>query len=428
MLKAESQRWFFERRVVRYGLAFILICAALLGLLVLLHIARERPARQDAILIGMIILALGMTGSGLILVYRAFSETRNRLASVKRYASDIIQSLSIGVITIDLNGTVTHLNPRARELTGVGADVDRRPYRDVLGHLPALIEQFDRLLRRGRETDVSEVEHEAGGWRRTLRLDARFLLSGSGERTGAILQIQDVSHIKYIDQEMRRTEKLAGLGTLAAGIAHEIKNPLAAMNINAQLLEEAVSPSPSATKAVKYLKVIQSEIRRLQGIVDKYASFASPRLIERTPASLEQIMDSILSLVEPECRKRGIEIAREGFSADPPRYMLDEGQLQQAVLNIVINAIQAMEQGGKLTCRLGRNGPFARVEISDTGPGITPEVRERMFDLFYTTRRGGTGLGLYITQRIVSEHKGYIDVKSGDGGTTFTEAIPAEVP
>ncbi|MFN3484851.1 MAG: ATP-binding protein, partial [Planctomycetota bacterium] len=144
------------------------------------------------------------------------------------------------------------------------------------------------------------------------------------------------------------------------------------------------------------------------------------------PASLEAILESILALVEPECRKRKITIVREGFSAEPSRYLLDEGQIQQAIFNITINAIQAMEKGGTLTCRLGRLDSFVTVEVSDTGPGIPPEVRERMFDLFYTTRQGGTGLGLYLTQRIVAEHKGYIEVRTAPGGTTFRVALPAE--
>jgi two-component system sensor histidine kinase HydH len=130
--------------------------------------------------------------------------------------------------------------------------------------------------------------------------------------------------------------------------------------------------------------------------------------------------------VEPECRKQKISVSREGFSATPNKYLLDEGQIQQALLNIVINAIQAMERGGSLRCRLGRAGAFATICIEDTGPGILPDVRDRIFDPFYTTRQGGTGLGLYLTQRIVSEHKGYINVESSTSGTAFTIGLPAE--
>jgi len=426
MFREESRRWFFERRAFRFGLAAVFVTATALSLLVLLDVARGRPGRQDAFLQALIVLVLCLTGAGLFLVYRAYSETRERLTYVKLYASDILQSLSIGVITSDLGGTLTNVNAQARAMTGVGEEGSRGPFREVLAHAPPLVEHLDRLLRKGEEGGGADVDVEIGGKKRTLRLDGRFLLNERGEKIGAILQLQDVSQLKLIDQEMQRTEKLVGLGTLAAGIAHEIKNPLAALNINAQLLEESIAASTSGSRAGKYLGVIQSEIRRLQGIVDKYVSFARPRSIERSPAALEDILDSILALVEPECRKRKIAIVREGFSADPPRYLLDEGQLQQAILNIVINAVQAMEKGGALTCRLGRNGDFATVDVADTGPGIPAEVRERMFDLFYTTRQGGTGLGLYLSQRIVAEHKGYIDVKSRPEGAVFTVAIPAE--
>jgi signal transduction histidine kinase len=150
--------------------------------------------------------------------------------------------------------------------------------------------------------------------------------------------------------------------------------------------------------------------------------------MERSLVDLERILEAVLALVEPECRKQKVAILREGFSASPTRYLLDEGQIQQALLNIIINAIQAMPSGGSLKCLLGRSGAFATIAVEDTGPGIPPEVRSRIFDPFYTTRQGGTGLGLYLTQRIVSEHKGYINVESQGSGTTFTIGLPAEIP
>lgn len=413
---------------MQFGLPAIFAAATVLALLLFWDIARQRPSRHDVVILGLLLLVLAVTGTALFLVYRAYSETRDRLTYVKLYAYDILQSLSIGVITSDLNGIITNLNERARALAGIPQDGARRPYREVLAHAPVLVDHLDRLTGRGEEYGGVDVDLVVNGKKVTLRLDGRFLLTDTGERIGAILQIQDVSHLKFLDQEMRRTEKLAGLGTLAAGIAHEIKNPLAALNINAQLLEENVSPGAGGAKASKYLGVILSEIRRLQGIVDKYVSFARPRSLERSPASLEQILEGILALLEPDCRKRRIAVVREGFSPAPARYLLDEGQIQQALLNLVINAIQAMDRGGTLTCRLGRADSYVTVEVSDTGPGMPAEVRDRIFDLFFTTRQGGTGLGLYLTQRIVADHKGYIDVKTGPGGTTFIVALPAEAP
>lgn len=417
---------FSEGRWVRYGLPAAFGTLGLSALLLLLSIAHESPTPHTLGILALLALVLALTGMALFAMYRAYCRTLERLSYLKLYAYDILQNLSIGVLTSDLEGRVTNINERARALTGLREDGVSKPFREVLGHVPALAEHFARLVEKAEPFSGVDVELSLDGRPRTLRLDGRFLVTDRGARIGAILQLQDVSHFKFLDQEMRRTERLAGLGTLAAGIAHEIKNPLAALSINAQLLDETIASGTPHPKAEKYLQVVQSEIRRLQGIVDKYISFARPRSIERTPASLEAILESILALVEPECRKRKITIVREGFSPEPPRYLLDEGQIQQAIFNIAINAIQAMDKGGTLTCRLGRLDSFVTVEVSDTGPGIPPEVRERMFDLFYTTRQGGTGLGLYLTQRIVAEHKGYIEVQTGPGGTTFRVALPAE--
>jgi two-component system sensor histidine kinase PilS (NtrC family) len=328
----------------------------------------------------------------------------------------------MGVVTSDLSGHVTNINERARALAGVEGDVAGRPLRAVLSHAPTLLRPLEDMLREGKEFSGLDVGREAAVKPLSLRLDGHFLLSGEGERIGAILQIQDVSVLKLLDQEVRRTEKLAGLGTLAAGIAHEIKNPLAALSIHAQLLEE----SPEPAKAAKYLDVLRSEIRRLHNIVDKYVHFARPRPLEKSAVSVEALLESILALVEPECRKKNIRIERGGLANPGPRQRLDEGQMQQALLNIVINAIQAMDRGGVLSCRLDRTPDFLNVRIGDTGPGIPPEAKARLFELFYTTRQGGSGIGLYNAQRIVAEHKGFIDVSTGPDGSVFTLGLPAE--
>ncbi len=425
MFRRELSPRFLEQPWIRWGLPGALGCLSILTLVMVWHISRTNPDGSIALLLGAIVVVLGLTGSALFLLQRTHSKTHDRLTYLKSYALDILQSISIGVVTSDLSGLITNVNQRARELAGLAADGLQRDFRDVLSHAPALVEPFDRLIRLGDEFSGIDVEVPLGDKKPVLRLDGRFLHNDAGARIGIILQIQDVSYMKFLDLEMRRTEKLAGLGSLAAGIAHEIKNPLAALSIHEQLLEEAI-PAPVPPKAAKYLAVIRSEIHRLQGIVDKYVSFARPHAVERAPAALETVLGAVLALVEPECRKQGISIIREGFSDSPARYLLDEGQIQQALLNIIINAIQAMEKGGTLKCRLGRAGAFATIAVEDSGTGLRPDVRDRIFDPFYTTRQGGTGLGLYLTQRIVSEHKGFINVESRPAGTTFTVGLPAE--
>ncbi|HVR85130.1 MAG TPA: ATP-binding protein [Planctomycetota bacterium] len=427
MFRSERKPRFFERRWIQWGVPGAFGGVSVLALAMLWNISRTQAGGHLAWFLGAVVVVLGLTGAALFLVYQAYSETRDRLSYVKLYAHDILQSISIGVVTSDLAGRITNVNPRARELASIGEDGVQRPFGEVLGHVPALVEKFNRLTRVGDEFSGVDVDVQVGDRKPTLRLDGRFLHSHSGERIGVILQIQDVTHLKFLDLEMRRTEKLAGLGTVAAGIAHEIKNPLAALSIHEQLLEEAIQASTLA-KAGKYLGIIRSEIHRLQGIVDKYVSFSRPSTMERSLVDLERILEAVLALVEPECRKQKVTILREGFSESPSRYLLDEGQIQQALLNIIINAIQAMPSGGSLKCRLGRSGAFATIAVEDTGPGIPPEVRSRIFDPFYTTRQGGTGLGLYLTQRIVSEHKGYINVEGRGAGTTFTIGLPAEIP
>ena len=228
--------------------------------------------------------------------------------------------------------------------------------------------------------------------------------------------------LRKAEAQLIRSEKLAALGQLAAGIAHEIRNPLTSINILIHSLRERL---PSDHAQQEDLQVIESEIQRMNEIVDQFLRFARPAspLFEITePLS---IFEEILQLLRPQVEKQHIVVKKEFQSL--PMIRMDREQMKQAMLNLLLNAIQAMPEGGQLTLS-GQNtqdGRWIELSVQDSGPGIKPEDMDKLFDPFYSTKEGGVGLGLSITHRIIDQHHGKIEVESNPGeGTLFTVWLP----
>ena len=228
--------------------------------------------------------------------------------------------------------------------------------------------------------------------------------------------------------------KAAFLVRLAAGLAHEIKNPLSTMAINLALLDEewggarrapgAPEPGAREKRCLKRVQTLQKEVRRLETIVDDFLRYARGGQINRAPNDLCALVREVLEFVEPEDRVQQIRHHAE-LPAGLPLVMLDTGAFRQAVLNLFVNARQAMPDGGELIVRVERQGNFVELTVTDTGMGMTPEELERCFEVYYSTKKGGTGLGLSTTHRIVEEHDGTITVVSEKGrGTSFSIVLP----
>ena len=223
---------------------------------------------------------------------------------------------------------------------------------------------------------------------------------------------------------------------LAAGLAHEIKNPLSTMAINLALLEEewgraerqrnpdAPEPTAREKRCQKRVLTLQREVRRLETILEDFLRFARGGQVNRSPQDLALLVKEVLEFVEPEDRQQSIRHHVE-LPAGLPLLMLDPGAFKQAVLNLCVNARQAMPDGGELIVRARREGNYVELSITDTGVGMQPEELERCFELYWSTKRSGTGLGLSTTKRIVEEHGGTITVVSEVGrGTSFSIVLP----
>jgi len=241
-----------------------------------------------------------------------------------------------------------------------------------------------------------------------------------------LLSIQDISEIKELEDKVRRADKLSALATMAAGMAHEIKNPLSSMKVFTQLLPQKYDDPEYRNKLQE---IFPREIDRIDRIVESLLGFTRATQPTFARIKIEELLEQTIKDLADQAQNAGINIQRN--YADLPEIEVDKAQISQVFSNLILNAIQAMPEGGRLTIET-RPGKVVDqliqsiiIVIADTGHGIPEETQKKLFDPFFTTKYGGTGLGLTITHSIVDGHKGLIDLASKPGqGTTFTITLP----
>lgn len=247
------------------------------------------------------------------------------------------------------------------------------------------------------------------------------------EKTAARLdrsyqQLKDqASQILAFEEQLLRASRLSALGELAAGLAHEIRNPLGSIRGTAEIVKD---PATSPGQREEFAEVLVREVDRLNQVVSKFLRFAKPDPVGRQAVCINQVLDELLEFSAAEYRRQRIEVRFD--RAELPRIPVDADQLRQVLLNILLNAVQALSTGGVVRVTTLLKEDSVVVQIADNGPGIAPEVLPRIFNPFYTTRQSGTGLGLAISQRIVQAHGGQIGVQSRPGeGAVFEVMLPA---
>ncbi len=229
-----------------------------------------------------------------------------------------------------------------------------------------------------------------------------------------------------LEKRARNAERLAHVGQLAGGLAHEIKNPLSTVNINLQLLEEdwANDGTPEGRRLRSKIEVLRREVHRLEEILSDFLRFAKEPELQLTTCDVNELVGEVLDFVGPEAQAQGIQI-RRGFSPNLPPCALDVDLMKQALLNLIINAQQAMPGGGELMVRTSSGPDGVQISVTDTGVGIPAEEQERIFQVYYSTKKNGTGLGLPTARRIIEDHRGELRVESEVGkGTHFQILLP----
>jgi two-component system, NtrC family, sensor kinase len=351
----------------------------------------------------------------------------------RRFTSLIIDSLPLGVYVVDRDYRIQSWN-RKRETGTQGLrrdDVVGRPVFDVLTRQPAaeLRAEFDRVFQTG-EIQQTEQEVTLGGGSRFFRLSKIPMRLDRDEITHVITVGEDVTEWHRIQGQILQSEKLAAIGQLAAGVMHEINNPLATISACVAAIEGRVpTGTAAAAQVTEYLEIIDREVARCSRIVDGLLDFSRPKATEKRPLSLSAIVDETLFLLKHHQRFKRLQVVRE-LAADLPDTVGSAEQLIQVLMALMLNALDAMEHGGHLVVRTGRSparGDEIVVEVEDSGVGIPRAEQTKIFEPFYTTKPPGrgTGLGLSICYGIVADHGGRIEVDSLPGlGATFRVYLP----
>lgn len=226
------------------------------------------------------------------------------------------------------------------------------------------------------------------------------------------------------EERIHRLHQLATLGELARGLAHELKNPLSTVKLNLQLLQEDLVGKPGLEASRSRTTTLRKEVDRLAQTLDDFLRFAGRLELQPVPLYLNTLVQELVDFFHPQAQAAGVRL-HASLTAENPLCPLDGNLFKQALLNLMLNGVQAMPDGGELIIRTHVDRGRAFVDVSDTGVGISPEVRSHLFEAYYTTKKGGTGLGLATTRRIIEEHQGHVQVTSEPGrGTNFRLELP----
>jgi PAS domain S-box-containing protein len=354
-----------------------------------------------------------------------------RHRDLQEHLENIMSSITNGIIAVDLDRRVTAWNRIVEQRNGItSAEANGRPLAEVLPALGAegVIEALDALLRGASEAiHLQELEHQTlKQGKMIVNLDGYPLRDSQGELKGAVLVIEDVTGRVALERQMRQTEKLTALGTLSAGLAHEINNPLGIITSRVEVALMEAEEMDIPRQLLDDLRVIEKHANRAARIAQGLLSFSRQSAWRLMPLDPNQVIEEALLLIEKQFLKDRITLERR-LAPDLPKVMGSPNHLEQVLLNLFTNARDAMPSGGHLRVESRRSTDGTRVEIliADTGKGIPAELLERIFDPFFTTKEGGTGLGLSISYGIIKEHEGSLAVESEVGkGTTFTIGLP----
>ena len=411
------------RRTMENSAAFEAIAVIQLGLkMTELQAMRQRDVRS-AILMFVVLSVVGSVTLYTIVFTQNYHAVNQAFRTIKSYTQHVVDSMANGLISLDTDGNIVTMNRQAHHILGLPEhdDVEGKAVGkifacedfelgDVLAQGTPLVERDVRCL---------QANHTA----LPLSLSASVLKNDEGLHLGTVLLFRDLSEVKALEEQVKRSERLASVGRLAAGVAHEIRNPLGALKGFLQYFQRKLALSE---QDATYLSVMVNEVDRLNSVISNLLEFARPKEPVFKLCSPTALLNHVLTLVEGDIQAQQVEVSCT-LPDDLPEIPMDREQITQVLLNTILNAVQAIKAGGHIRIKANVHAETKQLEIviADTGKGIAVEDVVRVFDPFFTTRKQGTGLGLAIAHSIVEQHHGEISVESRMGqGATFYIRLP----
>jgi len=354
---------------------------------------------------------------------RQIRDSKEIFSALKDNVDQLMAKLQDGLMLFTRDSRVVLVSAPVEAFLG-------RPRAELLGH--TVQEIFDRYSRLGtalldafeRRRPLAEREFEvAGGKHVQVSLD---FVQEKNSQIGALLIMRDTESVQRIGDEIEMSRRLSASGRLTRGVAHEVKNPINAIVLHLQLLRNKLVEQEPDTR--RHMDIIDSEIRRLDRVVQTLVDFTRPRDLRLEEIDLRRLLDDVAQLAAPDAEQHGVTVKRQMPEQRLP-VKVDVDLMKQAILNVVINGVQAMPRGGLLTISAQRENNAIVAQVRDQGSGIPQDMRDKIFELYFTTKKDGSGIGLAQTYQILQWHYGSVDFESGEGiGTTFRFHIPAAGP
>jgi PAS domain S-box-containing protein len=340
----------------------------------------------------------------------------------------LIHGMRCGIVCMDTAGQATLVNEHARRILGLAPVPPGTPVVEALHEHPRLAQVLLGSLHMSSPPNRAEIDLEAGAQsERVVGFTISMIQAADGTPGGVAMFFKDLTQIEHAEEQQRLRDRLAALGQMASSLAHEIRNPLASIEVNCQLLARRLG----ADRAQRdLLDKIAAEVRRVNATVTESLEFVRPVRPVLAPGRLEALLEQSLAVALERLPRPGVRVERR---LEPvPAFPLDRELLQQAFVNLILNAIEACADGGRVSVEArwasaGQDGTgFAVVRVADTGPGVPSGERDQIFFPFYTTKRNGSGVGLALARKIVTAHGGVIEVRDAPGGgAEFVVRLPA---
>jgi two-component system, NtrC family, sensor histidine kinase HydH len=382
-----------------------------------LRSAGERMNRR-VLIISIVLIVLGGLVFTVIVASQNFKLVSHQYALIQSFTGNILEHMRDAVVTVDGENRITIFNRRAEELFAVEV-------KKVAGkRLESLLETGTKCLQPIFAATEKELTLEcSAGQTRIVSLSHSYTHKTDGSLESHTVVIKDLTDERRLEQEIVRKDKLTAMGELASGVAHEVRNPLNAISMIAQRFEREFVPRTGAKEYRSLTSVLMKEAARVNGIVQQFMTFARPPKVRLNEMPAEQFIVHIAALFGAQAKAKGIHFRSP--TKPEGQIRVDADQMTQALLNVLQNALEATPKGGTISLQMIRKEGSVAFEISDSGAGIPAERIGRIFDLYFTTKPNGTGMGLAITHQIVTQHQGVIEVHSGlNQGTVFSISIP----
>ena len=360
------------------------------------------------IILSIVTLLVGIAGALSYMTLRGLKGSQQSLGEMRAFTDILVSSLPVGLIATDSQGVIRVCNGAAGEILGIDDDRIRGTMPDNCLP-PSLAKMFFSTPQPEHAERQREILLDRESKRpMTLQLASMVVLDNENRLAGEVLLIRDLTEVKLLEKELQRSERLAAFGKMAAGVAHELRNPLSSIKGLAVLLKTQLL---AVGGAVGTADILVKEVERLNRSIGELLDYARPGQLKRQETILDDIIHKTVSLVQLDAQSYNISIILE-LAGDLPKVLVDCDKLNQVLLNLFLNAIQAMPSGGILKVRTDRDEGMAVIYIRDNGVGIPPENISKVFDPYFTTKSNGTGLGLALSAKIIEEHGGTIKLIS----------------